>query len=80
MIITSLVILTATYFSSRHYRKKAVNNLSEAGKQKEAQSPRPKLFLGKESYNEKGLKYRTLVWVIVIAGLVLVACSIYFHF
>lgn len=80
MIITSLVILTATYFSSRHYRKKAASNLSETGKQKQAQSPRPKLFLGKDSYTKKGLMYRTVVWAIVIAGLVLVACSIYFHF
>lgn len=80
MILTSLAIVAVTYFSSRHYRKKAVNNLSEAGKQKQAQQNRPKLFLGKDSYTKKGLIYRSVVWAIVIAGLVLVACSIYFHF
>lgn len=71
MILTSLAIVAATYFSSRHYRKKAVNNLSETGKQKEAQGNHPKLFLEKESYTKKGLKYRALAWAIVILGLVL---------
>ena len=80
MILTSLAIVAVTYFSSRHYRKKATNNLSETGKQEQAQSNRPKLFLGKDSYTKKGLMYRTVVWAIVVAGIVLVASSIYFHF
>jgi hypothetical protein len=80
MIITSLVILTVTYFSGRHYRKKAISNLSETGKQKEAQSPRPKVFLGSEFYNEKGRKYRVLVWAIVILGLILAVVGYFIHF
>ena len=81
MILTSLAILTVTYFSSRHYRKKAVKNLSETGKQKEIQLVRrPKVFLGKESFTEKGLKYRTIVWAIVIFGLILAIVGYFIHF
>ena len=80
MIITSLVILTVTYFSGKHYRKKAINNLSETGKQEAQTTRRPKLLMDKAAYNEKGLKYRTLVWAIVIVGLILIASSICFHF
>jgi hypothetical protein len=79
MIIT-LTILAVTYFSGRHYRKKAINNLSETGKQETQTTRRPKLLLDKAAYNEKGLKYRTLVWAIVIVGLILIASSIYFNF
>ena len=79
MIIT-LTIVAVTYFSGRHLRKKAINNLLETGKQEAQTTRRPKLLLAKAAYNEKGLKYRTLVWAIVILGLILVAASIYFHF
>jgi hypothetical protein len=81
MILTSLTILAVTYFSSRHYRKKALNNLSETGKEKETQLVRrPKVFLGKESFTKKGLKYRTIVWAIVLVGLILAVVVYFIHF
>jgi hypothetical protein len=81
MIITTLVILTATYFSGKHYRKKALNNLSETGKQEETQfSRRPKLLMGKESFTQKGLKYRAIVLVIIIVGLILAVVGYFIHF
>ncbi len=76
MIIT-LTIVAVTYYSGRRLRKKAMGNLSEAGKQKEAQAAKPKFFLGKEAYNQKGLKYRKLVWAIIILGLILAVLTIH---
>ena len=81
MILTSLAILTVTYFSSWHYRNKAMNNLTETGKQKETQFVRrPKVFLGRESFTKEGMKYRTIVWAIVIVGLMLAVVVYYIHF
>ena len=80
MVITTLTILIITYVSGRQVRKKAMNNLSETGKQKEAQAARwPRLVLSRESYNRKGLIYRRSLLAIVILGLVLAVVTVIFN-
>ena len=76
MVITTLSIMAITYFSGRHFRKKAMKNLSEEGKQKVTQAALwPKMFMPKESFNQQGLKYRRILFGVIILGLILVVFS-----
>ena len=57
-----------------------MKNLSDTGKQKKAQTARwPMLVLSRESYTSKGLKYRRILVVIIILGLVLAAVTVIFN-
>jgi hypothetical protein len=81
MVITTISILIVTYVSGRHVRKKAMSNLSEAGKQKEARATRwSKLVMNKESYNSKGLRYRRILLAIMILGFMLATAAAFYNF
>ena len=58
-----------------------MNNLSDIGKQKVTQAALwPKVFLGKESFNQQGVKYRSILLGIIILGLILVIVSFIYLF
>ncbi len=76
MIIT-LTIVAVTYYSGRRLRKKRHGQSFRSRKSKRGAGRQAKVLLGKEAYNQKGLKYRKPVWAIIILGLILAVLTIH---